>query len=422
MILGESKLSDNGNSNDKKKITFLWVSDDPWQKTGYGMVGRNVLKRLAKEKDIEVIALGTQFRGGEIEYEGYKVVSGFKHPDGFDALGFYIKKYNPDVVVTLRDIGLQAGYVPAIEEARKNGWTGRWYGYCPLDTKVVVREWIPIWDRMDGIIAMSEWGKLTISHHTKDRYKIVTIPHGVDTKVFKPIKEEIRNRLRDAGAPFSEMFIVGAVGRNQYRKMWYKLFEGFSKFAKDKSDVMLLIHSDSDPVVVSDGWSYNHIAEKYGMRGKWQLTYPKLDIQTRFNIDDEKMNEIYNSFDVFCLPTGGEGFGVPLIEAQAAGVPVVTTAYTTGFELVKGHGELIPPLKDTYGRDVTWVGQNGVEFVIPDDNKIAEALQKLYDDKKLREKYSKESREFSLKYDWDKINELWVKLIKERPTQLKNED
>lgn len=403
----------------KEKLTLLWITDDPWQKTGYGMVSRNVLGRLKDE--FNVIAFGTQFRGSEINYEGYKVVpNGNKSGDGFDMVEFYIKKYNPDVVVTLKDVGLQLGYIAGINNARQSGWKGKWYGYCPIDTNHIVPEWIGIWQQMDGVIAMAEWGRIMIKQGTRDRIDPICIPHGVDTKVFHPKREEQKKKLEDDGAPFAGMFVVGAVGRNQYRKMWDKLFKGFAEFSKDKNDVVLLIHSDEKPVIVSDGWDFGYISRKYNMHTRWMLTHANMDVQTRFWIDDNQMNDIYNSFDVFCFPTGGEGFGIPLLEAQAAGVPVITTEFTTGLELVKGHGWLVEVLKDKHQRPVYWTGQNGVDFAIPDDVDVAKKLQEAYDNKKLLEEYRKKAREHSMKYDWDVIVPMWADLIRNRPTQKKS--
>ncbi|MDR3223033.1 MAG: glycosyltransferase family 4 protein, partial [Methanobrevibacter sp.] len=41
-------------------------------------------------------------------------------------------------------------------------------------------------------------------------------------------------------------------------------------------------------------------------------------------IPDEKMNDFYNSLDVFVFPTSGEGYGLPIVEAMACGKPVIT--------------------------------------------------------------------------------------------------
>ena len=50
---------------------------------------------------------------------------------------------------------------------------------------------------------------------------------------------------------------------------------------------------------------------------------------------EEEMAHLYNCMDVFVLPTGGEGFGIPTLEAMSCGVPICVTNYTTAHELIK---------------------------------------------------------------------------------------
>jgi glycosyltransferase involved in cell wall biosynthesis len=391
----------------KKKI--LWLTDSVWQPTGYGIVGRNVLKHLAKNPEFEVHAVCLEHIGGKIKVdEGYTCHPRLMDDHGFDILGGYIKELNPDIVVTLRDVGLQAGYAQSIIKCKQEGWKGKWYAYLPIDTGRTAHDWPAILKPMDKIIAMSLWGKKIIKEQMG--FDSVYIPHGVDTDVFKPMTAEEKEKEKK-GKPYSDSFIVGAVGRNQYRKMWNCAVKGFAGFAKDKNDVCFLYHSDVNPAAHSDGWIFEYIGIKYGCQNKMLPTFKNLNAGTRFWIDDPMMNRIYNHFDVFMLLTGGEGFGIPILEAQAAGIPVITTDYTTGRELVGDHGILIPPLKDSKGRNVIWEGQNGVEFVVPDWDAATEALEKLYNDKELREKYAKESREYALNYSWDKVVLMWEKLL-----------
>jgi len=61
-------------------------------------------------------------------------------------------------------------------------------------------------------------------------------------------------------------------------------------------------------------------------------------------VSDADLANIYRAFDVFALPTMGEGFGIPILEAMACGVPVVATACSAVTELLEGHGELIPAI------------------------------------------------------------------------------
>jgi glycosyltransferase involved in cell wall biosynthesis len=52
--------------------------------------------------------------------------------------------------------------------------------------------------------------------------------------------------------------------------------------------------------------------------------------------------EMYNTADVFVLPSQVEGFGLPIAEAMACGVPTLVTKYAAGWEVARGAGRGIP--------------------------------------------------------------------------------
>ena len=342
-----------------------------------------------------------------------------KEQYGYDTILPNLMNINPDILITLCDVGWQSGYIPPIFEARKRGWKGIWIAYTPVDTHVWAYTWDKIFDIPDVNVAMSEWGEAMMKKYRVPN--VIRINHGVDTKTFYPLanKEELKKRL------VKDKFVIGFVGRNQKRKMLDRLILGFSHFAKDKNDALLMLHTDQEPSQGRQlketagfvGWSIPYMEWKYKLKDKLKLTKTKLDIDERQKVQPENMNEIYNLMDIFCFPTGGEGYGLPAIECQSAGVPLLMTANTTGFELCKEYN-LIPALKDKYDRTCVDIGTNGVEFVYPDDIKIAELLEKYYQDwkgkKELLKIESKKAREFALKTDWDIISLNWIKLFEER--------
>lgn len=71
---------------------------------------------------------------------------------------------------------------------------------------------------------------------------------------------------------------------------------------------------------------------------------PPLGSSVHFqNVDDEMLNLIYNSCDVLLFPSIEEGFGVPVIEAFAAGLPVVASSIPSISEVAAGAAQLLPP-------------------------------------------------------------------------------
>ena len=72
---------------------------------------------------------------------------------------------------------------------------------------------------------------------------------------------------------------------------------------------------------------------------------PRLGSEMNFvNVSDETLNYIYNAADVFFFPTLAEGFGYPLVEAMAVGLPIVSSDIPVVREITDGAAVLTDPL------------------------------------------------------------------------------
>jgi len=123
------------------------------------------------------------------------------------------------------------------------------------------------------------------------------------------------------------------------------------------------------------------------------------------------MVKLYNSFSVLLHCTGGEGFGLPLIEAQACGVPVITTDYAAAPEQV-GAGLTVP------ASDYVVINTPGTRYALADVDGMAEALAKICNANP--EKLTRKARRFAERYSWENVmNQHFKPFMEEVEVELK---
>jgi glycosyltransferase involved in cell wall biosynthesis len=392
---------------EEKKLKILTVGDNPLISTGYGTVWMNLLDRWCKLKpEWEFYHIGWQNQDRKHKRaEGYWMLPMGKIEYGYDAVAENLMRIQPDFLVTLCDVGWQAGYQNVVYEAKKNGWKGKWIMYTPVDTESWTFTWDEIFAAPDINVAMSKFGEQQLNAHKAPN--VLCIPHGVDIKAFNPL--ENKHLIREKYGIGSK-FVVGFVGRNQRRKMIDRLLQSFANFAEGKDDVVLLAHTDEEPP--KDGWSIPYNLWIFNIANKVKLTKSKMDIAARQKIDADNMNEIYNMMDVFLYTTGGEGFGLPGLECQASGVPLIMNNTTTALDLCKEDNK-IDVLLDKYGRKMIDRGTNGVYFVYPDDKSAAQILERHYKEWKENKQEAEQqwARQNAEKYNWDQIAPMWLFLF-----------
>ena len=113
---------------------------------------------------------------------------------------------------------------------------------------------------------------------------------------------------------------------------------------------------------------------------------------------------IYQAADVHLLASAGEGFGLPTLQAAAAGVVPLASDYTASRELVVGHGEAL--------RVKHFVrGQSGVLHALIDIDDAVSRLQRLYKNRPWLVSKSQAAEHFAKSYDWKRIVSQWHTLL-----------
>jgi phosphatidylinositol alpha-mannosyltransferase len=217
-------------------------------------------------------------------------------------------------------------------------------------------------NKLHGRIAVSTAARHFISRYFPGEYRI--IPNGVNLEAF-------------AGAePFEELrdgtLNILFVGRFEERKGLIHLLKAYHRLRKRKVDARLL--------VVGDGPKRREYRRYVGLRGI-------RDVEWLGRVSDEDKVRYFASADIFCAPnTGQESFGIVLLEAMAAGVPIVASDI---------HG-----FKRVVERNVQGI------LVEPRNHRaLAAGLYALARDPDLRHEMGEAGRRRAPEFSWDRVTE-----------------
>ena len=301
---------------------MLWVSDAVWLNTGYATVTRHLLPFLAGVHEVVLLPFAGTAQGGfSRELMGVDVLPGLA---SVSDIAFWYQERGCDVAVVLKD----PYAIPGIQ-----GLPVFHIMYSPIAEEPVPREWLEITRNAVRVWIPSKWG---IEQYVKaggDKSKVRLLYHGVDTETFKPIldtpREELRARLnpklRDCDV------VVGIVAVNRERKLIPNQLEAVKVFMEQNPDlkVGVYLHTSVVPDGPHGGWYLNAVVETMGLKGR--VVFPEQHYY-RLGFSEAEMNLVYNAVDVL-LELSCEGFGLPILEAESAGCPVVTLDHGAGPEI-----------------------------------------------------------------------------------------
>lgn len=176
--------------------------------------------------------------------------------------------------------------------------------------------------RMDRVLAYGRFGAGVISRST-DNHKIPWLPHGISLDTYKDCTEQEQTWAAAKLGPHAiGKIILGCVMTNQPRKEMGLLF-GMLRQLRDRGlPVYLWLHTD----VLVKSWSLPQLVEDFGLQ--------KLVTVTMDTFSDRELAALYQSCTITVLPSLGEGFGYPIVESAACGVPCVHSQWAEGSQYV----------------------------------------------------------------------------------------
>ncbi|MEP6751953.1 MAG: glycosyltransferase family 1 protein [Candidatus Dormiibacterota bacterium] len=165
-----------------------------------------------------------------------------------------------------------------------------------------------------------------------------------------------------------------AVGTIEPRKNYARLIAAYRHLRRESVPLLLGDEPGVPELVIAGrpGWAYGDTLERIkGERGVRYLGH----------VDDATLSALYRSASILAFPSLYEGFGLPLLEAMAHGLPAVVGNAGALPELAGGAAIVVDPM---------------------DVLSIAAGLERLLDDASLREKLGAIGRQRAAEFTWER--------------------
>lgn len=382
-------------------MRFTWLSNAPWAATGYGVQTKLVVPRLVKNgHEVAVIAyygLG----GAVLNWNGLTCFPGLYHPYGFDVMSPHTMNWHqnankepakhPPVMLTNFDSWVMD--IRAIHPSIK------WIAWYPVDHDPIPAPVRNAISQAAYRICMSKDGVRQTREAGLDCYYV---PLGVDTQIYQPMDKTEAREL--TGLP-KDAYIVGTVAMNKgnpSRKCFFEMMAAFAAFKRKHSSAVYYLHTMLCDNGENQGVPMSQLCNYHGLQiGKDVIFADQYNMTMGY--PEERMRALYAAMDVHLLVTMGEGFGVPLIEAQACGTPVITGDWTANRDLCFSGRKV--ERKDA---SQFYTGLNATQFA-PHPRAIEIALEAEYRDPSSRER----ARRLVMEYDIENIMQNnWLPTLK----------
>ena len=327
---------------------LLIFSDAPSAKSGLARITRDLATRIATKMSDQffVATIGYGAPGSiELPFHQYS----WNHRDDFHIpelpeIWNDFTRGEPGILMTIQDPSRvlwlsdpQFGMIPSlskwIKQMRDTGMMRLW-GYFPLDAVGVNGKLTPQLAHTiagyDRRLMYTKWAERVVKDSLSEfgSLEVESIPHGIDTDIFnkdgkdKEYSRNIFGSLVDSRKPISippEALAIGIVATNQRRKDWGLAAQVIAQVAKER-EVFVWAHTDA----LKREWSILELFSDLGLLNRTAVT--------THNFPNERMCQLYSAMDITLGIGMGEGWGFPIFESLACGVPCIHGDYAGAAE------------------------------------------------------------------------------------------
>lgn len=434
-----------------KKLKVLMVSEASFLSSGFGTYTKEILSRLHQTgkyhiaefacygkvndpKDIEIDwkYYANAVEGNDPRSQEYN--SSMENQFGKWRFERVLIDFKPDVVIDVRDY-----WMNAYQQFSPLRPYFHWILMPTVDSAPQQEEWIDTFVHTDAIFTYSDFGRDTLLRQSNNSIKYIdTTSPGVSLQNFQYLPKESRQQLRQFFGIDSEAFVIGSVMRNQKRKLIPELLvalKEFTTYLKEtnhpKADKTFLYLHTSYP---DAGWDLPLFLKEYEVGNRVLFTYSCKNCKfykpslyqhplalcprcgqmamsmpnVSNGITQQELNTIYNVMDIYTQYAICEGFGMPQVEAGAAGVPIASVDYSAMEDIIQ-YLKAYPIKVNQFFREL----ETKAIRVYPDNKSFIEILKNFIElPEFLQEQKRHETRKLTeARYNWDDIAKKWEKYL-----------
>lgn len=387
--------------NGDSRVPIFGLSDPLLAPTGFARVARELFSQIPQDR----YRLGYLSRGwvGTSRFPGISCYSDGNRAgmcqEAFPAAAVdFAGAGKPFVLWTLLD-PWQVGWLslPEVSPQRRPASTQFlkayrdricWIGHFPIDG-YGPRDGPARWTErflngMDIPVAMSEWGRKICQPLMENGKEIRFISHAVHTDRFFPgdrdaarakmqasyadtiarglhalgddapkNPDEFMREVGDRTFQMDDHFTILCVMANRSRKYWWDVLRAFRLLLDQVPDARFIGLCGDRTGDQDDSWPLEDCCRDLGFRLDDEDLLPNVWLIETVNDpagypQDYSLRVLYQAADVSTLLGGGEGFGLPQLEAHACGIPCIVGDYSASTELAVNSRELISPRGYTY--------------------------------------------------------------------------
>ena len=379
-------------------MKILVLGDSAFIKTGFGIVAATAVEHL-KELGHDLVVIGaqdTQKRDLGKGHFFYPIEAPQKDALGWKNVAVTLRKHKIDAVHIIGDPGTVAMWL-----LRRDLIKYPITVYMPIEGSPMNYNWVQIFHQTPDlkIITCSQYG---VDELKRNGLESTMAYHGVSEDFFQ-YEPEHRRVLRSS-VGWDDKFVVMNVAQNVERKQWPRLFEAIKIVASKYPQVVLYAHTVPFDNYLLNGHDLPQLAHQLEIvqnvlfSGKHKSHNDSVPLVSQ---NYPGLVDLYNMADFFVLPSQVEGFGLPLVEAMACGLPVAHTNYGAGAEVVGDAGVLIEPHD--------WViNKSHSRYANLSPESIANEIERMFLSPSLREKYREKGLARAKQFTWtDYRTALW---------------